>query len=89
MSQTIFDDFDALMIALPSGDDAKVWKHFISIQTDLSFDDQTTQPEKDCLDHLNANLFEAIKLKSATGVAPKLRALRTSLEVRHSSHKQA
>ena len=89
MSQTIFDDFDALMIALPSGDDAKVWKHFISIQTDLSFDKNITQPEKDCLDHLNAHMFEAIKLKSAMSVGSKLRALRASLEDRILAHRYA
>ena len=89
MSLTIFDDFDALMIALSSGDEAKVWKHFISIQTDLAFDENITPSEKDCLDHLNAHLFEAINLKSAMSVGPKLRALRASLENRISGHRYA
>lgn len=89
MNHTMFDDFNALMIVLPICDDAKVWKNFISIPTELPFDDNFTPSEKDCLDHLNTHLFEAITLKSAVNVAPKLRALRTSLDDCVTSHRCA
>lgn len=82
MVHSIFDDFDELMMALPTGDDLKVWKHFISIQTDLEFDDNTTSSEKDCLDHLNRHLSNAISEKSSYTVGPKIRYLRSSIERR-------
>lgn len=84
MIHSIFDDFDELMMALPTGDDLKVWKHFISIQTDLNFDDNTTPSEKDCLDHLNKHLANAISERSSYAIGPKLRSLRTSIETRTS-----
>ena len=82
MIHSIFDDFDELMMALPTGDDLKVWKHFISIKTDLDFDDNTTSSEKDYLDHLNRNLSNAISEKSSYAIGPKLRSLRSSIERR-------
>lgn len=87
MIHSIFDDFDELMMALPTGNDLKVWKHFISIKTDLDFDDNTTPSEKDCLDHLNRHLATAIAEKSSYAVGPKLRSLRLSIECRTSRPK--
>lgn len=77
-----FDDFDALMIALPEGDDVKVWKHFISIQTDLSFDDSITSSEKNALEHLNNKLSAAIAQRSSYIISQQIRNLRSSLEDR-------
>lgn len=78
MINSIFDDFDELMMALPTGNDLKVWKHFIFIKTDLDFDDNTTRSEKDWLNKFN--LSNAINEKPSYAIGPKLRYLRRSIE---------